>query len=92
VSAGVQVHFSSRVFPAALHDLRAVEKLLGFGSEVGAHCATSAGSGSAGQAMRAMAETRVRPFAIVFDSPALDFAARIVERDEDMLVDMPLKN
>src|SRR5216683_7166288 len=33
-----------------------------------------------------MAKTRVRPFAIVFDSPPLDFATRIVERDEDLLV------
>ena len=33
-----------------------------------------------------MAETRVRPFLIVFDSPSLDFAARVVERDEDVFV------
>jgi len=32
-----------------------------------------------------MAETRVRPLLIVFDSPSLDFAAR-VERDEDVFV------
>src|SRR5512137_2990385 len=33
-----------------------------------------------------MAETRVRPFPIVFDSPPFDFASRVVKRDEDMLV------
>ena len=35
---------------------------------------------------RQMAETRVRPFSIVFDPPFLDFAARVVERDEDVFV------
>jgi hypothetical protein len=29
-----------------------------------------------------MAETRVRPFPIVLNSPPFDFAARVVERDE----------
>jgi hypothetical protein len=42
------------VFPAALHSLRAVEKLSGFGSEVGAPC--TAPASSAGKAVRAMAE------------------------------------
>ena len=43
------------VFPAALHSLRAVEKLSGFGSEAGVHC-TAPASSWAGQAVRAMAE------------------------------------
>ena len=34
-----------------------------------------------------MSKTRVRPFPIVFDSPLFDFAARIVERDEDVFVE-----
>ncbi len=34
-----------------------------------------------------MAETRVRPFPIVFDSPPFDFAAHVVERDEDLFVE-----
>ncbi len=42
------------VFPAALHLLRAAEKLSGFGSEAGAPCAAPASS--AGQAVRATAE------------------------------------
>jgi hypothetical protein len=33
-----------------------------------------------------MAETRGRPFLIVFDFPSLDLAARVVERDEDVFV------
>ena len=43
------------VFPAALHSLRAVEKLSGFGSEAGVHC-TAPASSWAGQAVRALAE------------------------------------
>jgi hypothetical protein len=43
------------VFPAALHSLRAAEKLSDFGSEAGAHC-TAPASAWAGQAVRAMAE------------------------------------
>ncbi len=43
------------VFPAALHSLRAAEKLSGFGSEAGAPC-TAPASSLAGQAVRAMAE------------------------------------
>jgi hypothetical protein len=44
------------VFPAALHSLRAAEKLSGFGSEVGGRC--TAPASSAGQAVRATAELR----------------------------------
>ena len=43
------------VFPAALHSLRAAEKLSGFGSEAGAPC-TAAASICAGQVVRALAE------------------------------------
>src|SRR6266478_4238266 len=43
------------VFPAALHSLRAAEKLSGFGSEAGAPC-TAPASIRAGQAVRALAE------------------------------------
>ena len=43
------------VFPAALHSLRAAEKLSGFGSEASAPC-TAPASAWAGQAVRAMAE------------------------------------
>src|SRR5208282_2269133 len=42
------------VFPAALHSLRAAEKLSGFGSEVGGRC--TAPASPAGQAARATAE------------------------------------
>src|ERR1051326_4770732 len=34
-----------------------------------------------------MTETRVRPFPVVFDSPSLDLAACVVERDEYVLVE-----
>jgi hypothetical protein len=44
------------VFPAALHSLRAAEKLSGFGSEAGVHCTAPASIGFAGQSGRAMAE------------------------------------
>lgn len=43
------------VFPAALHSLRATEKLSGFGSEVSAPCIAPASICFAGQAVRAMA-------------------------------------
>jgi hypothetical protein len=33
-----------------------------------------------------MAQTRMRPFAVVFDAPFFDLVARVVEREEDMLV------
>ena len=44
------------VFPAALHSLRAVEKLSGFGFEAGVPCTAPASICFAGQAVRAMAE------------------------------------
>lgn len=54
VSFVVVVSCVSQFFPAALHSLRAAEKLSGFGSEVGVHC--TAPASSAGQAVRATAE------------------------------------
>jgi hypothetical protein len=50
----VLVSCSYPVFPAALHSLRAAEKLSGLGSEVGAPC--TAPASSAGQAVRATSE------------------------------------
>jgi hypothetical protein len=58
VSFVVLVSCSSQVFPAAaLHSLRAAEKLSGFGTEGGARCTGPASS--AGQAVRVMAELLV---------------------------------
>jgi hypothetical protein len=44
------------VFLAALHSLRAAEKLSSFGSEAGVHCTAPASICFAGQAVRTMAE------------------------------------
>jgi CheY-like chemotaxis protein len=91
------------VFRAALNDLRAVEKLSVFGSEAGAALQragqllvcwpSGARDGRAplilGRELLGcqVAQNRVRPLAIVFDSPLLDLAACIVEGREDMLVE-----
>src|SRR5258705_12229760 len=89
------------VFPAALHPLRAVEKLSGFGSEVrrALHCAGQLcwpGGARDGRAplipcrelLRCqVAETRVRAQVVVVVSPRLDNRARFTEAAEHVLVE-----